>query len=58
MHTPQSILVVISGRRYQQAALEQAMMFAEQANIHIHLLSSLYQPVMELASVHPEILNH
>jgi CO dehydrogenase/acetyl-CoA synthase epsilon subunit len=47
MHTPQSILVVVGGRRYQHAALERAMMFAEQANIHIHLLSSLYQPVMD-----------
>ena len=51
MHTPQQILVVISGRREDHPALERAMEFATHSKVHLHLFNSIYEPVYELTDV-------
>ena len=51
MKAPKSILVVISGKRKTHEALERALMFATNKNVHIHIFNSIYEPVMELTDV-------
>lgn len=51
MKAPKSILVVISGRRKTHEALERALLFATDQDVHLHIFNSIYEPVMELTDV-------
>ncbi|GAC14678.1 universal stress protein [Aliiglaciecola lipolytica] len=51
MNAPQKILVVISGKRKQHESLLRALKFAEYNDIHIHLVTVIYEPILELTDV-------
>lgn len=51
MQALKNILVVISGKRKSHEALERALLFAANKDVHIHIFNSIYEPVMELTDV-------
>jgi universal stress protein E len=51
METPKVILVVISGRPKIQEALERAILFATSEDVHINILSVVYEPITDLGDV-------
>lgn len=51
MQQPSNILVVISGKRTRHAALERALKFTENADTHLHLFNSIYEPLTELGEI-------
>ncbi|MGO4894464.1 universal stress protein [Flavobacterium sp. W21_SRS_FM6] len=53
MKMPHHILVIISGKHKEHEALQRAIKFAEYRDIHIHLLSTNYEPALDLNEVLP-----
>jgi len=51
MKLPQNILVVISGKQKEHEALQRALTFGKNNNIHIHLLNVMFEPVTQLIDV-------